>query len=139
MDEIFVDSNVFIALSNEKDTLHHQSLRVATKLEEANVPLVISNLIFSEVVTILSQRVTKTVSIRAGKKILESPTVKMIFIDEYLHSPSWQIFQEISRKDMSFVDCSILAVMRAEGIQKLLTFDREDFSPLKKQFVFELF
>lgn len=40
---------------------------------------------------------------------------------------------------MSFVDCSILTAMDAEGIDKLLTFDQEDFAPLRKKYRFSLF
>jgi len=35
-----------------------------------------------------------------------------------------------------FVDCSTLAAMKAEGIKKLLTFDKKDFTSLKKEYRF---
>lgn len=139
MTEIFVDSNFFIALFYAQDSLHNKAKTIGMELRKNNLPLVISNLIFSEIVTVLSQRVAISVAIHAGKEIIESPIMRIVHVDEYLHSLSWQIFQEVSRKDMSFVDCSILAVMHAEGIQKLLTFDRENFSSLKRRYSFELF
>lgn len=138
MTEIFVDSNFFIALFYAQDSLHHKAKTIGVELRKDNLPLIISNLIFSEIVTVLSQRVARSIAIHAGKEIIESPIMRIVYVDGYLHNLSWQIFQEIPRKDMNFVDCSILAVMRTEGIQKLLTFDREDFSPLKKHYSFEL-
>ncbi len=35
----------------------------------------------------------------------------------------------MNKKNMSFVDCSILAVLQYEGINALLTFDQKDFTP----------
>lgn len=137
MTEIFVDSNFFIALFYAQDSLHNKAKTMGMELRKDNLPLVISNLIFLEIVTVLSQRVARSVAIHAGKEIIESPIIRIVHVDEHLHSLSWQIFQEIPRKDTSFVDCSILAVMRAEGIKKFLTFDREDFTPLKGHYPFE--
>ncbi len=139
MIEIFVDANFFIALFYSKDSLHKRAITISKKLKKESIQLVISNLIFAEVVTVISQRVSRDIAIHAGQEIFKNPAVRMVYIDEYLHNLSWQIFQEISKKDMSFVDCSILGVMRAEGIQKLLTFDREDFSPLTRHYSLELF
>jgi len=54
-DNIFVDSNFFIALTNESDSHRQQAIAMSSLLDSIRVQLVISNLVFSETVTILSQ------------------------------------------------------------------------------------
>ncbi|MBI4119919.1 MAG: hypothetical protein HY454_00450 [Parcubacteria group bacterium] len=56
-----------------------------------------------------------------------------------MQTSSWQIFKEIANKNVSFVDCSTIAVMKAEGIRHLLTLDLQDFKPLSKKYRFGLY
>ena len=55
-DDVFVDSNFFCAFYNPKDALHAKALSLAEKLSLSKARLWISNYIFLEVVTIISQR-----------------------------------------------------------------------------------
>lgn len=59
----------------------------------------------------------------AGESLLLTERLEVAFVDSVLHQAAWRIFQEISQKDFGFVDCSILAVLRAEPVDALLTFD----------------
>ena len=136
---LFVDANYFIALLNPADKLHGNAREIAGMLEREKRPLVISNLVFLEIVTILSQRGGKTVAIEGGKYLLLHPFIQQIHIDEWLHSESWRVFQEVSAKNISFIDCSTIAVMNAENIASLLTFDFTDFKTLRKKHHFEFF
>lgn len=136
--QVFVDSNFFIAFFNETDTLHQEALSIGAKLEKQKTELLISNFIFLEVVTVLSQRVNKAVALQVGRHLLSSPSIEIIHIDEVLHNHSWQIFQEVRNKNVSFVDCSIIATMKAEGVLELLTLDAEDFKKLQKKYRFRL-
>lgn len=136
---VFVDSNYLVAFFNAKDTLHHRAAVLAKKLESDKIIIVISNFIFLEVVTVLAQRVGKETAVWVGQYLLENPKIKMFHIDMTLQSDAWRIFQHIKNKNISFVDCSILALMQAEYISDLLTFDEDDFRKLKKNYKFRLF
>lgn len=136
---VFVDSNYFISFFNPEDSLHERGLAVGKKLNEANPQITITNFIFLEAVTVISQRVGRLSAIDAGKKILAIPQLQLVHIDEELHEASWRIFQEIEDKDVSFVDASIIAVMRAEGVSTLLTFDTDHFRRLQKLHQFKLY
>lgn len=137
--DIFVDSNYFIAFFNSSDTLHARAIMIAKELYAQNTALIISNFIFLEVVTVLSQRVGRESGLRVGRHLLDDPKVNIIHIDTALQQATWDIFQAVSGKDIGFVDCSILAVMRAEAVRTLLTFDRTDFRPLLKNFHFSFY
>lgn len=134
-----MDANYFVALFNPYDSLHKEAFAIASALEKENPALIITNFIFLEIVTVLSQKRGRTVALEAGTYLLSAPTITTIHIDEALNSNSWNIFQHIAHKDISFVDCSILAVLRAESIPTLLTFDTSDFKRLQKEYHFKLF
>jgi len=138
MTKIFADANFFIARFSEDDSLHSRALVQVKKLEHNDPEIWISNLVFGEIVTVLSQRVGRQRAIRIGNYLL-SGDIRIAFVDEALNSLSWEIFQNIGKKNMGFVDCSILAVMRTEGIKKLLSFDEEDFSSLRRTYGFSFY
>ena len=134
---IFVDSNYFIGLSNPDDLLYARARKIAQSIQDDI--LVLSNFVFGEVVTVVSQRRSREAGIEAGQYILSHPRIRFVHIDENLQKESWRIFQEIQSKNISFVDCSIIAAMNAEDISTLLTFDRSDFAALQKQYRFSLY
>lgn len=135
---IFVDSNVFIALYNPFDTLHDQALHIGQVLDRPTTTLIVSNYIFLEVVTVLSQRRGKMVSNSVGDMLLNHPNVQIIQVDEFSHRATWNIFQKLSNKNVSFVDCSTAVLMHNEGIHTLLTFDKKDFKSFQKTYRFRL-
>lgn len=138
-DQIFIDANFLIAIYNPEDALHKKASVIVRNLRKLNISLNISNYIFSEVTTVLSQKVGRKEAIIAGTNILKSENFSLIFIDATIHDLGWQVFQEINKKNMSFVDCSTLAVMRYMGIKKLLTFDMADFAGLRRKYSFSFF
>ena len=137
--KLFIDSNFFIALHNPQDTLYIRAKKIANKIERNKIKLFASNFIFLETVTVLSQRSVKETAITAGKKLLMEDYCTMVNVDKDLQHKSWLIFQEIKRKNISFVDCSILTVMRYMGIKKLLTFDTADFAGLRRKYSFNFY
>lgn len=63
----------------------------------------------------------------------------MIHVDKSLNEASWQIFKDIREKNVSFVDASIIAILRAEDIRWLLTFDLADFKKLASRYRFHIY
>ncbi len=138
-ERICVDSNYFIALFNREDSLYLSARRIADFLDIQEARLVISNFIFLEIVTVLSQRRGKSASCAAGSFLLVAPFIEIVHIDSVLQEESWNIFQKMSSKNVSFVDCSTIALMQAEDVNTVITFDRTDFSHFKKYFSFTFF
>lgn len=136
---VFVDSNYFVALFNPHDALHKKSLDLARALDARESRLIISNLVFLEVVTVLSQRRGKKAALKVGEYLLSSPRVEVVHVDEELNQSTWNIFKEVTEKDVSFVDCSIIAILKAENIADILTFDTRDFHALQKRFRFSFY
>ncbi len=135
--KLFIDSNYFISLYNPSDSQNQKAEKLSHNLE--NFDLYISNFIFLETVTVFSQRVGRKLAVKLGNRLLESESINLIQVDTELQKQTWRIFCDTQKKNTSFVDCSTVAVMQAEGIDKLLTFDREDFKPLLKKHHLSLF
>lgn len=112
---------------------------MASSLKEARSSIVISNYILLEVLTVLAQRTNKNHALSVGRLLKSDKNINVIHIDESLDEDSWQIFQALPGKNISWVDCSTLAVMRYAGIKQLLTFDATDFASLRGQFGFSFF
>jgi predicted nucleic acid-binding protein len=138
-EKVFVDSNYFIALFDETNTQFLKADRISKELKEREHSLCISNLVFLEVVTIVSMRSSRTIAQEVGKYLRSHSKIHITHIDEDLHEAAWNIFQETEHKNISFVDCSIIAAMKAEGILKLLTFDKKDFKQLQKNYRFSFY
>jgi predicted nucleic acid-binding protein len=62
---------------------------------------------------------------------------KIVWINRKLEEETWKIFASIKDKNFSYVDASILAVMKKEKISHLLSFDA-GFKNLQEQFKFQL-
>lgn len=137
--QVFADSNFFIALFNPSDTLHAKAIAISQKLAKEKPKFYISNFVFLEIVTVLTQKVSRKAAITLGEHLIKDQQLKIIHINQRLNKLTWEIFKTLKRKNISFVDCSLLTVMRAEGIKKLLTFDKEDFTRLRKKYRFSFY
>ena len=138
-ERVFVDTNYFVALFNSSDALHREALRVAKEIDAAGARLVISNFIFLETMTVLAQKRGKETAREAGNYLLAGGGIEMIHIDEVLQRSSWEIFRELREKNVSFVDASIIAILKAEDISRLMTFDCEDFKKLARRYSFGIY
>jgi len=139
INKVFVDSNFFIALFNPADNLHLRAIRASRKIEKDGFKLVLSNFIFLEVVTILSQKLSRRSATIFGKQLLSDRYLQLVHINRKLNGLSWQIFSDVKNKNISFVDCSCLAVMKTEEIKLILTFDKKDFRSLAEKYNFNIY
>ncbi|MDO8657351.1 MAG: PIN domain-containing protein [Candidatus Levybacteria bacterium] len=131
----FVDTNFLCALYNRTDSLHERAKQQVPLLKKFYP--VISNFILLESYTILSQRAGKLNAIEFKKKIYNNNDYQIIWIDKEFENNIWKIFKKIKDKNFSYVDVSILAIIKQEKIKHLLSFD-ESFKLLQKEFCFKL-
>ncbi len=134
---IFLDTSFICSLHLPEDSLHKKALTISNDLIKQEVNLFISNFIVLEVLTILSQRKSRQLAIEFGRSVKEEESIKIIRIDEILEEFSWQIFQKTKEKDLSFADCSTLAVLENEKIDYLISFDKH-FNRFQSEFHFKI-
>ena len=124
MQTLFVDSDGFVALSKEDDTNHTKALKLLQKAINISLSFVTSNYVFSEVVTVLSQRLGHNAAlkfIREMKSPASGYTIK--WIDENIEQEAISIFSNQTSKNVSFVDCTNMAIMKLYGIDAIFSFD----------------
>lgn len=132
---LFVDTNYLCAFYNKSDSLHEKAKKSSSLLQEFHI--VISNFILLESYTVLSQRVSKNHVLTFKEDMYNEKYYRIYWVDKNLEENIWLIFKSIKDKNFSYVDASILAVMKKEKIRHLLSFDA-GFKNLQEQFKFQL-
>jgi len=124
---IFVDTSAFVALNNPEDPHHRKSLQVSLNLEKEPTAFLTTNYILAESYTVISQKVNKEASVYFKENL--DPRIRIVRADESLEETAWEIFKEIKSKNVSYVDCTSFAVMKAFNIRQAFAFD-DDFKRL---------
>ncbi len=122
---IFADSSYFIALAREKDRWHKDALKLAEKI---NDPLLVSDLIISESVTMLG-------SLEGGKvgKLLYEyflDNCKIEFIDSEMLAKGMETFLKYDGS-ISLADAVSVEMMKENRIKKIISFDA-DFDKVRE-------
>ncbi|MEX0622120.1 MAG: PIN domain-containing protein [Candidatus Woykebacteria bacterium] len=121
---IFVDTSAFVALNNPKDPHHKKSLQVSLNLEKESAPFFTTNYILAESYTVISQKVDKEASVYFRENL--DLRIRIVRVGESLEETAWEIFKETRSKNVSYVDCTSFAAMKAFNIKRAFAFD-DDF------------
>jgi len=125
-DAVFIDSNIFIAELNKDDSLHNRAKVVLSNIEKQNLSAITSNFIINEVITVLSQRVSKIIAITFANFIYDSDTaIDIMTINKNIEIKAIEYLKNLKSKNISFCDCATLAVLDLFSIDNLATFDRD--------------
>lgn len=117
----FCDTSALIALFNPDDPNHQKAIDIVKR--ESKRIFMISNYIFAETVTMLSQRTDKETSIRSGEHIKK--TYHIITLDKDSEDLAWDIFKKQKSKNVSFVDCTTFALFKKGVFDKAFSFDKD--------------
>ena len=121
----FLDTSYLIALEIKNEDSHHQVLQnwrtLATSTSQPF--LVTTTYIFDEVVTFFNSRNLHHKAVEIGNRLLESPDIELIEIEQNLFNQGWQYFQKYQDKSYSFTDCLSFIVMANRNISSALTLD----------------
>jgi len=122
--ELLADSDFFIALYKRDDANHEHALKLLEKIDEEGKSLAVSILAYSEIATVLSQRVGQTVA-RSFMKDLERSDARVIQTDESFFEKTQEVFRAQRSKNVSFTDASNIALMGTEEFDSLVSFDED--------------
>ena len=114
MVKINLDSNLWIAIFRLNDSCHTKAVKIFSKLDQQKTQLIISSLVFAEVCTVVSQRESRRQAILVGRE-LRKPELVFDYFDSELDLKTWELFQKISDKNISYVDCGLLALSLQKG------------------------
>jgi hypothetical protein len=117
---IFVDTGAWFAafLPGDRD---HVSAR--QWLRQNNRPLVTTDYVLDELLTLLLVRGERERALRVGEALLGGALADLHWMtrDDIHHA--WEIFRQFSDKGWSFTDCTSRAVMQRLGITTAFAFD----------------
>lgn len=137
-EKLLIDSNFFVALSKNGDNL----LERAEKLLEQilyNYELYITNHIFVEILTVVSQKVDKITASKIAIALNSGEFgVKVKYSDSNLELLALKYFLSDTRKNISMVDCISLAAIDYYGFKYFLSFDETDFKKYQNKLKFKL-
>lgn len=118
---LFTDTSSLVALYSPLDINHEKALSLAEKYK--NCSYMISDYVFTEVVTIISQKVGKDESIKVGELLRNFYT--WIKVDDNIIDAAWVIFKKQKSKNVSFVDCTTFAIYQDGLFDKAFSFDSD--------------
>ena len=127
MNGIFVDTGAWYALVDSDDADHKAA---AAFLVSNTVPIITTNFIFSETITLIRYRIGHEAARIFGQKLKESSFVRVVTVTTADEERAWEIFCKYRDQDFSFVDCASFAVMERMKLSTAFGFDRH-FSAMK--------
>lgn len=126
MEIVFVDTSFLFAYYNSEDKYHHSARDYFDNVKSQTYPLgfLLTDYIFDELITlILIKTKNKAQAIFTGNSILNSQTLKLIYLKEETISKAWTKFCGYLDKQWSFTDCTSMVFMEENGLQKVACFD----------------
>jgi predicted nucleic acid-binding protein len=120
---VFADTNYWIALLSDQDTLHRQAVQISVQLRTTR--LVTTDAVFTELLNYFAERGQQS---REGaatliREALMDPAVEVLEADRALFLAGLQLFEARKDKGYSLTDCISMHVMRERGITEVLTHD----------------
>ena len=132
---ILLDTSFLVSLFIKDDTNYERATELLVNLASA-ASVNITNYIYLETVTLLSQRIGKP-GLQEAIRILEDLYVQEIYIEPSTHTKVKGRYADLTKKDISFVDTSTAVVAKEYGVGAVLTFDKH-FKYLGKKYGFEV-
>lgn len=131
---LFLDTSYIVSSYFVKDTNHKKATELGTIVSQAQ-DLYITNYIYSEIATVLSQRIGKKACQNALEKIEEQ--AKVIYLSENMFREcKLEFFKQVD-KNISFVDIASSLTVKENKIEAVVSFDKH-FKQLGKTYGFKV-
>lgn len=123
MKRIFIDSNGWIALNNNRDQFHYEAQKLNRSLLKQRYHYITTNFVLDETYTGLLMKVGHFAAVDFGERIRKSKVTTIIHISEEIEDSAWQLFKQYSDKFFSFTDCTSFIIMRQLNLSEAFTND----------------
>lgn len=128
---IFLDTGVFIAFENPRDTNHRAAIGlIEAAAEGAWGEVFTSDYVFDEAVTAALRRTRRSdAALRVGRLILGTGPLGrltgLVYVSPEVFLRSWQRFLRLMNRGLSFTDCTSLELMRSLRVDEIASFDAD--------------
>lgn len=124
MTRLFFDTSFIIALEAADDHNHKTALDCWQNIITSSPTLVTTSYVLDEVVTFFNSRNRHAKAVEIGNRLINSPSIQFIHIDETLFNEAWGYFKKHEDKSYSLTDCISFIILERLPIQMSLTFDK---------------
>jgi len=109
-DWIFADTSAWYAIIDKNDRDYKAAVKKVRILDR---PLLTSNYILDEIVTLLKTRLGPSIAIPFGQKLWDQEASALVRITEEDEEKAWGMFRQYEDKGFSFTDCTSFALIGA--------------------------
>ena len=121
---VFLDSNGWVALLNQRDPLNAQAARVFLELGNTKRPVFLTDWIIAETGNGLARTPARTRFAEAAEEVIHSPHARVISLSPVLIQRALSLYAERADKTWGLVDCASFVIMPEQGIMEAFTTDR---------------
>jgi uncharacterized protein len=118
---IFVDTGAWFALATPSDVDHE---RAKAFLDSFSAPLLTSDYIVDELLTLFAVRRQKPKGIEWRHEVLESAGTELVRVTEEDFKNALRLYEDFADKEWSFTDCTSYALMQRLEITQAFAFDQ---------------
>lgn len=120
---IFIDTDAFVALTDKNDPNHEKARKINVYLEETKASVYTSNFVFGEAVTVISQNVNHDMASVFGNKIAQSE-INIIDANRQHSRNAFDRFTSAQSKNVRFTDYINMVLMDELNIKHIFSFDK---------------
>jgi hypothetical protein len=118
---ISVDTSAWYAGIFARDPEH---LRVVGSIRAAVAPLVTTDFVIDQTLTLLRARGHRSIAATFGRRMFDLREIKLHYVTPEEVWLAWEIFRDHPEHAWSFTDCTSFVVMQNYHIREVLTLDR---------------
>jgi predicted nucleic acid-binding protein len=122
--KVFLDSGGLLGLIHRRDQHHQRALGVFSRLIAARTPLLITDYVTDEALTLLKVRCGQTGALGLLDFLDSCPVLEWEWISPDLFRAASRFFRVRGDHEYSFTDCTSFLTMRAHGLSDAFTTDR---------------
>jgi len=129
MSKLVIDTNIIVAIVDNKDVHHKKALSLVLNIEERNIPIVLMDCVINEIYSVIARRSNqrgysfKDAVMKMEMVISSIEIMRAYSLVKTLHE---NIIKMMIKSDgkMNYHDCLISLVMKEKGLPDILTLDK---------------
>ena len=119
-----MDTAAWIALINQRDTLHQQAFIIRKELYRKSMPLVTTEFVLMEVADAFASPPMRQTVINFLNALRMETTLEIVPVSSELMAAGWALYTQRSDKEWGLTDCTSFVVMAQQQITDAFTSDR---------------
>ena len=124
LEDIFVDSSAWIALTDKDDSHHINAASSYPSIFRNHKTLVTSNLVIAETYIVILKELRPKAAIEFLERIKASPRILKIYSNENIETEAEGILTKYMDQDFSYTDAVSFVIMKRQKIRKAFCFDK---------------